>query len=248
MSFGSIVGAGTLGSALATAPALLRLEGAAGVCSPFGAWALLIAGTVLPMSLLVFALRRARAGFVALGLGKDRVPLAMLFAWFGSTFAALALLGALLRAVTHHHALAGVTFAIVGLALSLVLALVWTRLAALTRLIPKGGQWVVMVALGVGMAGVLAWSLHELTHGSPSPLSNLQNVKLVDGLAFAGGALLVSGRLFTNRRGLALLGPPLAAMVLVLGVSSLRACPSLRDALPGQAPGVSWVVGLIGLN
>ena len=67
-------------------------------------------------------------------------------------------------------------------------------------------------------------------------------------LAFALGALVASGRPFVNRRALALVGPPLAAIVVVLGASSLRACPSLRETLYGQAPAASWFVGLVCAN
>jgi hypothetical protein len=247
-SFGSVVGASTLGSTIATAPALLRLEGAAGVCSPFGAWAVLIAATVLPMSIFVLALRRARGGFLAFGKGKDGVPRMMLLGWIGSTFSALAFVGALLRARTHHHALAGVTFAISGLVFSLVLALVWARLAVLARRAPASGRGLMAAAIGVVLALAILGVRHGLTRESAAPLLTLQDVKLVDGLAFAVGALVASRRPFVNRGLLALIGPPLAAVVFVLGASSLRACPSLLDALAGQAPGVSWAIGLLCSN
>ncbi len=246
--FGSLVGAGVVGSIIATAPALLRLEGATGVCSPFGAWAVLIAATVLPMSLLVLALQRARGGFMALGMGRDKVPLAMLLGWISSTFAVMVFVGALLRARTHNHALAGVTFAIAGLVLALVLALVWTRLVQVARRIPAHRRTGIAVAMGTGFALALVWIGRDLSRRSSPPLPILQDVKVLDGLAFAVGALVASGRSFAHRRALALVGPPFAAVIVVLGVSSWRTCPSLRDALSGHAPDVSWAVGLLGSN
>lgn len=248
MRFGSAVGAGALGAAIATAPATFRLEDAAGVCSPVAAWTLLIATMVLPMSFLVLVLRRARGGFLALGRGNCGVTLAVLLGWFGSTFVALALAGALLRAETHHRALAGVTFAITALALSLLLALVWARLAAILRRADDAQRWAMTGALGIGLVVTVASTRHELAGGLVWPLSTTQSVKLVDGLAFALGALVASWRPFVNRRALAFIGPPLAAVVLVLGASSLRACPSLREVLQRQAPAVSWMVGLISSN
>lgn len=248
MRFGSAVGAGTLGSLIATTPAVLRLDEAVGVCSPFGAWTLLIAATLLPMGLLVLALRSARSGFHALGQGRDKVSLAALLAWVASTFVTLVFLGAFLRARTHHHALAGVTFAITALVLALVLALVWTRLAAQIRRAPSAVQWLTLMVLGIGLVGAVAWMIHASTRTSPPPLLAIQRLKLVDGFAFVMGALVASRRPFVNRRALALLGPPLAAILLVLGASSMRACPSLRDVLSGQAPTVSWIVGLVGSN
>jgi hypothetical protein len=140
-----------------------------------------------------------------------------------------------------------VTFAMTGLFLSCVLALFWMRLAIVTHHASARARRAISAAAGAGLAVALAWLLHGLTRAAPSVVM-LENAKLVDGLAFAVGAFVASGRLFANRRGLALVGPPLAAVVLVLGVSSLRACPPLREILYGQAPGVSWVVGLFGEN
>jgi uncharacterized membrane protein (DUF485 family) len=200
------------------------------------------------MALLVLALRRARSGFLALGQKKDMVFLATLLAWVASTFVALVFLGAFLRARTHHHALAGVTFAITGLVLSLVLALVWTRLAAQIRRAPSPVQGAALIVLGIGLVGAIAWALHASSRTGGPPLLAMQRLKLVDGFAFVMGALIASRRPFVNRRALALLGPPLAAIALVLGVSSMRACPSLRDVLSGQAPAVWWIVGLVDSN
>ena len=53
--------------------------------------------------------------------------------WAMATFLALASLGAFLRATTHHHGLAGVTFAIGGLAVGGALALVVRRLMQMAR-------------------------------------------------------------------------------------------------------------------
>jgi hypothetical protein len=174
----------------------------------------------------------------------------VLVGWLGSTFVALAPLGALLRARTHHHALGGVVFAITGLLLSLLLALVWARVAAIARRAAESGRRaaIVVAAMAVGVVVALACAVAGLTRGAEWSILAAQSVKLVDGTAFALGGLVASGRLFANRRTLALLGPPLAAIVCVLGASSLRACPSLREALHGRAPAVSWMVGVLSSN
>jgi hypothetical protein len=170
----------------------------------------------------------------------------MLVAWIGSTFVVLAFFGAILRSRTHHHALAGVTFAITALFLSLVLALIWKRFAALTRRTPRLRAITVAVSIGLMMA--IALAQHGWIRERAPALLTAEGAKLVDVLAFALGALVASGRRFVNRRALALVGPPLAAIVLVLGASSLRACPSLRETLYGRAPAASWIVGLVCAN
>jgi hypothetical protein len=248
MRFGNAIGAGTLGAGIATLPATFRLENV-GVCSPVGAWALLIATTVLPMTVLVVLVRRARGGFFALGRpGEDRVALVALLGWASSTFATLVLLGAFLRAQTHHRALAGVTFAITSVVLTFGIALVWARLAAILLSGHRASRRATIAVVVLGLVVALASVQHYVIRVPSVLLLTSQRVKVVDGLAFAMGALFASGRPFVNRRALALLGPPLAAIAAVLGVSSLLACSSLREALHGQAPAVAWMVAFIESN
>jgi hypothetical protein len=242
LRFGGVVGAGTLGAAMAAAPAALRLEGAAGVCSPVGVWALLFAVAIVPMSVAVVGLRRARAGLLALGRSEGMTPVAMLVAWLVSCFVALTLLGALLRARTHHRALGGVVFALGAFVVAVGLALVLVRVGSMVRRASLATRWV-LAALGAAALGfAVALARHQLAREAAPPFSVAEGARLVDGLAFVLSAFIASGYPFVQRRVIALVGPPLAAIVLILGVSSWRACPSLRDALEERAPLFSWMV------
>jgi len=166
-------------------------------------------------------------------------PGVMLLAWLGSCFVALTLLGAVLRAQTHHRALGGVTFALVAFALALGLALVIARIGSLVQKASPPMRW----ALGaLGMA-LLALAAVKARHalGGAAPFSAAEGAKLVDGLAFALSAFIASGHPFLHRRALALVGPPVAAIILILGVSSWRTCPGLGEALGEQAPMFAWM-------
>jgi len=239
MRIGGVVGAGAFGSAMAAAPAALRLEPSLGVCSPVGAWPFLFGVSIVPMSVAVLGLQRARSGFRALGRSDGMTPVVMVLAWLGSCFAAMTLLGALLRARTHHRALGGVVFAFGAFALAVGLALALARIGALLRKTSPRARWV-FVILG---AAALALGMFQAQHrlGSTAPLSAAEGAKLVDGLAFALSAFIASGYPFVQWRALALIGPPLAGVVLILGLSTWRTCPTLQHALGEQAPMFAWM-------
>jgi hypothetical protein len=243
--FGATVGAGALGALIAATPATLRIESLGEPCSRGGTWALLCAAVIVPMSAAVVVLRRARAGFVALGKRDSVAPATTVVLWLASTFVALTALGSLLRALTHHRALGGVVFAGSGLFSATALALVCTRLTKIVLGLPRAARWGlgtlggVMLGLGVVVVRV------KVAQGFGAPFSTAESAKLVDGLAFALSALLASASPVVHRRTLAFLGPPLAVIILVLGVSSLFACPRLRDAVEEQAPLFSGLVGLV---
>jgi len=239
LRFGGVVGAGALGSALAAAPAALRLEATLGSCTPIGAWPFLFGISIVPMSLAVVGLRRARIGLRALGRSDGVAPGVMLLAWLGSCFVALTLLGAVLRSRTHHRALGGVTFALAAFVVALGLALVIARIGSLVQKASPSLRWA-LGALGMAVLGLAVMKArHQL--GDAAPFSATEGAKLVDGLAFALSAFIASGHPFVHRRALALVGPPLAAIILILGVSSWHTCPALGEALGEQAPMFAWV-------
>jgi hypothetical protein len=240
--FGGLVGAGALGSALATVPAALRLDGAPGVCTPAGSWALLFGVALVPMCLAVLALGRARSGFSALRGGDAMTPVVTLLVWLLSCFACFTLLGALLRSRTHHRALGGVVYAFVALVIAVALALALARVASVARRASATTRWV-LAGLGAAALGFVVASVrHRLAVAADPPFSSAQAARLVDGLAFALSAIFASTRALSQRRALALVGPPLAAVVLYLGLSAWQACPSLSEALQERAPVFSWVV------
>jgi hypothetical protein len=245
LRFGGAVGAAALGAAIAAGPATLRIEAATGACGPLGTWALLAAVTLIPMSVAVWALRRAKPGFAALGKPGTLAPLLTLLVWSVATFAALAVLGALFRARTHHRALGGVVFAGAGLVVAVGLGLVTIRLAKVVPRLPRAARWGIGIGLGASLGFLAAVAREQIARHAGPALPPAESARLVDGLAFAFSALLASGSPLVFRRSLALLGPPFAVVTLVLGISALRACPALLGAIEEQAPLFSWLLGLL---
>jgi hypothetical protein len=243
--FGGTVGAGAFGAVIAAVPATLRVESVAGVCRPGGTWALLGGMAIVPMSIAILVLRRARVGFVALGKRDSAALASIVLLWLVSTFASLSLLGSILRARTHHRALGGVVFAGGALSIAAMLALVCARAARIARGLPRTARWGLGAIGGALLGVVIALARAKLAQLSSPPFPFAESAKLVDGMAFALSALLASVSPLVHRRFLALLGPPLAVAILVLGVSSLSACPPLRDAIEEQAPVFFWLVALV---
>src|SRR4029079_18105868 len=68
------------------------------------------------------------------------------------------------------------------------------------------------------------------------PRSDEASAVLIDVLAFMMGALLASRPELVARRGLALLGPPAAAIVVALGWRILVGAPALDAAIADRAP------------
>jgi hypothetical protein len=243
LGFGGTVGAATLGAAIATAPAMLRIEDGSARCGPLGTWAILVAITLVPMGVAVLVLRRARGGFAALGSRESLAPVLTVLFWLASTFVSLVILGAALRARTHHRALGGVVFALGALAVNVALGLFSLRLAKLVRRLPRWVLWTLGVAFFAGLGFLVAFARAQMAESGP-PLPTAESAKLVDGVAFVVSALLASGSPLVPRRSLALIGPPLAVVMLVLGVSSARTCPRLRETLGEDAPLCAWFVEL----
>ena len=107
--------------------------------SPFGAWITLGACATLPAIAAVALARAAREGARTVSGPDASLATWGVATWAMATFLALASLGAFLRATTHHHGLAGVTFAIGGLAVGGALALVVRRLMQMARGADPGG-------------------------------------------------------------------------------------------------------------
>ncbi len=241
LRFGGIVGAGAFGSAMAATPAALRLQGTLGSCSPMGAWPFLFGVAIVPMTLVIVGVRRARTGFRALGRSDGMTPVVLLLAWLASCFSGMTLLGALLRARTHHRALGGVVFGFLALVMALGLAVVLVRVASIVRRTSSTMKWALMGIAAAGLGFVVAFTRHRLAQGGSSPFSPDEGAKLIDGLAFALSAFIASGHPIAQRRAIALAGPPLATILVILGASSWRTCPMLGQTLDEQAPLFGWI-------
>jgi hypothetical protein len=242
--FGTAVGASACGAAIATVPAGLRIAASPPACGALSVWIVLVAVTFLPMLLAVVVLRSARVGLRAFGGPLAPARFGAFAVWLVLDVFALGLLGALLRSTTHHHALAAVTFALVALATSVLIALVSVRAVEVALAGSHLGRAMLGAASGmVVLAGVFL--VRRLGHGEvPQQYGVLaQSLSvggaraiLVDGLALIIAGTFASRRALAGRRVLALLGPPAAALFLVLGHSSLRACPPIEEAIGDHAP------------
>ena len=241
--FGTTFAVGALGAAVAAIPAAIRVGArAVPACATSSAWLVLAGAGMCPMLIAIVLFRGARVGLKAFGGEGRGTRLAAFVLWACLELCALVVLGAVLRATTHHHALAGVTFALVSLAAAIGLAVVAMRVAAMISALPAAPR---RVALGVGgvviaMAGALVvrrWGL------DPSAGMGITGATIVDLLAFFIVATFASRPEFVERRFLALLGPPAAATLVVLSVSAIRACPQIADAARGHAPVYSQALG-----
>jgi hypothetical protein len=230
-----LLGAGTLAAVACVMPGALRV--AAAGASGAAAWVALAACATIPATIAVAVARGARDG--ARAIASDDAALAgwTVLAWLLATFIALSAFGALLRATTHHHALAGVTFALGGVAVAAFLALVVRRLAAIAR----GCDALMRSAiLGTTIVALAAASLLVVLRAARSSgdlgLPSWTGDAVVDALAFAIATAFASRPAVTRAPWIARLGVPLALGVVGLGLALLTRDPTLVEAVRAHAP------------
>jgi len=190
------------------------------------------------MILVVGFARSAREG--ARSIAGEEAPLVTwaIATWAIATFLALSSYGALLRATTHHHGLAGVTFAIGGLGIGALLALVVRRLAQMARdADPWGRTGLVVCIMGALVCALFIVVVRVARSGG----AEVPPVLLVDGLAFLTAAAALSHQAFARVAWLTVSGFPLALGVLALGWALLSREPALLDAIRAHAPLFTWV-------
>jgi hypothetical protein len=246
--FGTAVGLGVLAALVGAVPATLRVASVAGDggAGPGRVWLALAAAALAPMLAAVVVLRGAREGlraFAGPGAGLRALGIAL---WLASLLVGLTFFGSVLRAETHQHALAGVTFAFGALAFSVASAVVCARLVSIARGAPAFGRRALVFVAGTMAVLALAFvGLRFLHAASHDAASYGAAGTVVDVLAFALAAFFASHRALRGRRAFALLGPPVAVVVVALGVLTLRGAPLLRDAIGESAPAFAPVVDLL---
>jgi len=243
--FGSAVGVALVASVLASGPAALRVTSS---LEARGIWPGLAAATLVPMIVSVLTLRQARVGLRAFSLGDGRKRSWSLFLWVGFVFFTLLIFGAPLRATTHHHALAGATFALLTGIAAIVLVPISLRLGSIAarwqeekRRVLLGALVAVLLAVALALMLVLA----RILPGGASGATPAVSANLVDVLAFAMAALLASRPEFEARRTLALFGPPVAAALFIFGVRYLTASPSIGTTVEQRAPAFGPAVSIL---
>src|SRR6202042_1491313 len=107
-------------------------------------------------ALATVVVRRALAALRLFDPAALSTGLAVASVWALASFGALAALGAFLRATTHHHGLAGVTFAAAGVSVSALVAVFATRIVGWARAASRVLRWGTLalggLALGIEMA------------------------------------------------------------------------------------------------
>jgi hypothetical protein len=195
-----------------------------------GTWLALAAASLVPCVLAVLLFRAARRGLVSFG-GEGAAMRALVFlAWLFASADTLLVFGAVLRKTTHHHALAGATFALLGFVVLVVVGALARRVLAVAR---SAHRILGLAAFGLGVLPVLV----ALKVGPPA------SGVLVDALAYIIAVGFLSRASFASDRLLGVAGPPLAVVVLLIGLSSLRKAP-LDTAIGARAPFLSVPVDL----
>src|ERR1019366_4733011 len=150
LRFGTAIGLAAAAALACALPAAMRVAAVLGAEGTGRAWTGLAASALVPMVATVLTLRGAREGLRAFGGPGAELRAYGMALWAVWLVVALALFGSVLRATTHQHALAGVTFAFGELALAVGLALASARVVELLRDAAVGG------GPGLGGRGVVA--------------------------------------------------------------------------------------------
>jgi hypothetical protein len=240
MRFGAAVSAVILASVIATMPAAVRIAAAMGAAyGGLSLWVALLALAFFPLAVATVVLRHALASLRLFDPSAVRTGVAATLVWGLMTFVALSGLGVVLRATTHHHGLAGVTFAALGIVIASVLAPFAIRLVHVLRDGPPWLRWTAVVSCGLVVGALVAFSGRVLGHSEAASALSVDLIAFLFAAAFGAGAFPHRSRPLLP---LALAGPPLAAVVLVVGFGTLQASLPLRAAVLADAPVLSPVL------
>lgn len=220
-------------AAVAVLPAALRLANAATVSLP-QAWAALAGLVALPLVAIGFLGRRAARGWRAIGPDDAGLRLAAAGGWLAWTGLLAVRVGAMLRAKTHHHALAAVTFAIAIAVLAAVLALVSRRILALLRDLDARRETLARALAVAWVAAPLFGIVLALRAAAPD-LSPGARATIIDGAALFLGGVIASRTVEAAPRPIVFGGPFVVAALGALAVMTLHESP-VRSALEAVAP------------
>lgn len=238
--FGTVVGGGVAAALLASIPAAMRVGDSGSAGRAIEVW-LSASALFTPVAILaVGVMRRARHGIRVLA-GDHAVAVVAAVVWWAVVEAAvLSVFGTVLRAKTHHHGLAGVTFAIGALVTGLLLALVAVRGGRMVERMPEGAQRV-----GVGVAAAGAFLVVMLVGVRTARAEGLHTAAgLVDVLALVVASAAASVKPLSRLRPFAIAGVPIAVLVVAIGLATLHGDPALRQAIKDAAPIHDFVQGL----
>ena len=240
--FGTVVGGGVLAAVASSLPAELRIGDGGSVVRAFEQW-LALAALLTPLAILFVAVfRRGRAGLRILAGDRAELFVAAALWWAVLELGVLSVFGSVLRAKTHHHGLAGVTFALLALMSGVVVALLAVRGVRLLVRLPAKGYRVALTIVGLTSFTVII--LVGVRTGRAEGLHT--SSALVDMLALIVSAAIASSRAMARWRPLAVGGLPIASAILLLGYATVRAEPDLSGLLAEGAPVQAWLLSLLG--
>jgi hypothetical protein len=239
--FGAVFGGGVLTAILASLPAALRIGDGGQIARALEQWLALTALLVGPAILLVFVTRRARVGMRMLAGERAPIILSGLLWWCVLELGLLAIFGGVLRKNTHHHGLAGVTFAAFAVFSGAAMAILAIRAGRLLTRVDKRLQKMALVI--TSGAAFLAIVVVGVRTGRAPALSTA--AALVDASALALSASVLSSRAVAHVRAITIGGVPAGVLILILGISSLIAEPRVREQIAAHAPIHGWFLGSV---
>lgn len=244
--FGTAVGVGTAAALVCALPATSRVASA--VESTEGlprVWIALAAAALLPMIAAVIVLRGAREGlrhYTGSDAGLRAFGVAL---WGASLLVTFTLFGSVLRATTHQHALAGVTFAFGAAALAVGSAVVCARVVAILRTasppVRSAAFGVLALVATAALAFVASRFLGAVARDAQSAVAG---GTVVDVLAFTAVALLAAHPSLTLQRPIAFVGAPIAVLIAIMGIVTLQDAP-LQVAIDERAPAFAPTADLL---
>lgn len=192
-----------------------------------------LAAIAMPIAVLfVGVLRRAKSGAQLVAGDRIEVVASAVLAWTTLQILFTGFFASLLRKHTHHHGLAGVTFAIGALVCGIFLALLVRRVMTKLASMPPAAHRIALV-----ITALMTFLVIIVAGVRTAPAEDLSTAAgLIDALALAIACGIASSRLLARQRPLAIAGVPTAAIVLVIGLGSLHGNVSLREALAKSAP------------
>lgn len=239
---GTVVGGGVLAAIASSIPAELRIGDGGSVVRAFEQW-LALAALATPLAILMVAvLRRAREGLQLVAGERGPLYAAAALWWAVLELGVLSVFGAVLRAKTHHHGLAGVTFAMLALASGLAVGLLALKGIRMMVRLPASQH---VAALGI--VAVTSFVVITLVGLRTSRAEGLHTAAaLVDVLALLVASVIASTKQVSRWRPLALGGLPLAVAILLLGLATVKSEPDLNAVLGEGAPVQAFLLSLLG--
>jgi FtsH-binding integral membrane protein len=232
MRVGYIVAGGVISAVASSFPAALRMGEEGSASRALEQW-IVLSALATPIGVAAVAvLRRARVGLRLLMGNKGHLLAIGVLWWSVVELGLLSMFGAVLRKTTHHHALAGVTFAAFAVVSGLLIGIFAHRT---TAILARGGPN--LERMGVAIAGGAAFVVIMLVGVRTSRAEGLHTAAaLVDALALAVMSTITSSRAFTRFRPMAIAGVPVAVLLLMIGLTTLRFDPQVRESLMEAAP------------